>query len=114
MPKWQCMHCLRDNFKTQGGLKQHQRTHNVCSQLDKIIAIDVTKSASKSGTNKHPKKSAKNGQIESDSIAEDVDNFAQLSTKRARLLRQFAAKPESCASAHECHANADGCSPKIE
>ena len=91
MPKWQCMHCLRNNFKTQGGLKQHLRTHSVCSQLDKISAMDVTKSTSKSGTKKKPKKGAKHGQMESDSIAEVVDNFAQLPTKRARITHQSAA-----------------------
>ena len=82
MPKWQCMHCMRDNFKTEGGLRQHLRTHSVCSQLDNISAIDVSKNVSKRCANKSKKKGTKH-------VQDEVDNFSKLPTKRARLPRQF-------------------------
>ena len=90
MAKWQCMHCKRDNFKTQGGLKQHLRTHSVCSQLQKISAIDVTQNVSKGGLAHPPNAAANRAQMPMDTSEDVVDNFAQLPQKRARLGRQHA------------------------
>lgn len=101
MAKYKCLHCKRDNFKTQGGLKQHLKNHAVCSKLEEIRAIKINKHNDQSAGGTSRKLPTKQSQFTSDNVATLPQTLAQLPIKRSNMDQQYASSNKRSAKSKD-------------